>query len=422
MNKRVTPEALNCREALEIVHLPIESLHPAQYNPRRMAPQEMGKLRRSVERFGVVEPIVVRREGNIVVGGHQRLEAAKQLGLKTVPVVFVDLGDAEAKLLNLALNKIAGEWDTVRLASLLSELRTLPTPELELSGFLKDEASAIIRCLDWGRRPDPDVLPEPPERLTTKPGDIWCLGEHLVCCADCTDRDAVWRLVADGQVDMLFSDPPFGISYDPAARPGSRSRTTKMEGDSLPDDACRILLERSLRLALQAARPGAPAYLFYASTQAEAVLGAFRTAGWRLAAGLIWVKAAPTFTRSDYHWQHEPLLYGWKPGGRHRWFGGRRETSVWQMGRDGSLPDLPHSANTHPTQKPVALVERAITNSSRPGDIVYDPFVGSGTTIIACERLARRCLAIEIEPRFVDMAVARWERYTGQKAELTKED
>jgi DNA modification methylase len=386
-----------------------------------MAPEAMDKLRRSLQRFGCVEPLVVQLKGNVVIGGHQRLEAASQLGLRTVPVVFVDATDEEAKILNLGLNKIVGEWDTVRLASLLRELRTLPTPELELTGFLKDEASAVIRSLDWGRHPDPDLLPEPPAEPVAKPGDLWRLGDHLLVCGDCTDAQAVARLLGGASVDMLFTDAPYGIDYDPSSRPGARARRPKLAGDCLSDEDHRLLIQRSLQVAFDNASPGASAYAFYASTRAEPAIAAFRSAGWRLSACIIWVKPTPTPSRGDYNWQHEPILYGRKPGGHHRWFGGRSQSTVWHMARDSNLPEPPDRGGPHPTRKPVALVERAITNSSRPGDIVYDPFVGSGTTIIACERLARRCLAVEIEPRFVDMAVVRWERYTGRKAELAEE-
>ncbi len=418
--KKNSPEtARKPQDALEITHVRIEDLSLASYNPRRIAPGELAKLKKSIDRFGIVEPIVARRDGTIV-GGHQRYEAARQLGIERVPTVFVDISDNEAKLLNLALNKISGEWDTMRLASLLSELRTLPTTELELSGFLKDETTAIIRALDWGRRFSPDNVPDPPEVPTAKPGDLWRLGDHFLLCADSTDPDAVQRLLSGRSVNLLLTDPPYGISYDPGERPGARTPAGKIEGDSLPDEDYRALLEGSLKIAFAAASGGAPAYVFHASTQADIALAAFRAAGWRLSACLIWVKAAPTFGRGDYHWQHEPILYGWKPGGHHHWFGGRSESTVWQIGTGKALPDSRDGHHLHPNQKPVVLLERAISNSSRPGDTVFDPFVGSGSTVVACERLARRCLAIEIEPRFVDLAVRRWQQYSGQAPELVR--
>jgi len=275
--------------------------------------------------------------------------------------------------------------------------------------------------LDWSRRPSRDDIPEPTETSTAKAGDIWQLGDHHVLCADCTDGAAVARLLSGTTVDLVLTDPPYGVGYDPGARPGARTRSRKMAGDFLSDEDYRALLETSFRIAFEAASRGAPAYIFHGATQAEAVLAAFRTAGWRLAAGLVWVKPVPVFGRSDYHWQHEPIAYGWKPGGRHRWFGGRSESTVWQVGRDSGLPNSPAHSHLHPAQKPVTLLERAISNSSRPGDRVYDPFLGSGSALIACERLARRCLAVEVEPRFVDTAVRRWERYAGGKAQLIKE-
>jgi DNA modification methylase len=406
---------------LEIVHVPIESVNPAPYNPRQMPPEELEKLKRSIQRFGFVEPLVVQLKGRVVIGGHQRLEAARQLGFTTVPVVLVDVSDEEAKILNLALNKIQGKWDTMRLASLFSELRILPTPELELSGFLRSETTAIIRALDWGRRPSPDDVPEAPESPSAKPGDIWRLGDHLLLCGDCTDPRAVRRLLSGQTVDLVLTDPPFGINYDPGERPGAQTQGRKIAGDNLSGDAYRALLEGSLKIAFDAASPGAPIYMFHASTLADVALAAFKAAGWRLSACLVWTKSVPTFGRGDYHWAHEGLLYGWRPGGRHRWYGGHAETTVWEVGGASPLLSSSNDRHLHPNQKPVALLERAILNSARPGDTVYDPFVGSGSTLIACERQGRRCLAVEVDARFVDVVVRRWEQHTGQKAQLVQE-
>jgi len=418
VKKQNRPELPENGNALAIVYVPIDSLKPAQYNPRIMPGEEMENLKGSIARFGVIDPVIVRRSDRSIIGGHQRYEAARPLAYEMVPAIFLDVTGEEAKILNVALNRIQGRWDTVRLACLLQELQTLPTPELELTGFLRAEASAIMRALDWSRRPSPDDIPEPPEAPTARHGDLWRLGDHVVLCGDCTDRDAVRPLLTAGPVNLVFTDPPYGVGYDPGARPGARARGRKMEGDHLPDEDYGALLEMSLRIAFDAASPGAAAYIFHASTRAEPVLAAFRRAGWHLGACLIWVKPAPTFTRTDYHWAHEPMAYGWKRGGRHRWFGGRSESTVWHFGRENSLPDSSNRVRLHPAQKPVALVERAISNSSRPGDTVFDPFVGSGTTLVACERLARRCLGVEIDPHFVDVTIRRWEQGTGQRAEL----
>jgi len=420
MKKNSPATARKLQDALEITHVRIEDLSLASYNPRRIAPGELAKLKQSIERFGMVEPIVARKDGTIV-GGHQRYEAARQLGIERVPTVFVDVSDNEAKLLNLALNKISGEWDTMRLASLLSELRTLPTTELELSGFFRSETTAIIRALDWGRRPSPDDVPEAPESPRTKPGDIWRLRDHLLLCGDCTDPRAVQRLLSGQAVDLVLTDPPFGINYDPGERPGAQTQGRRIAGDNLSGDAYRALLEGSLKIAFDAASSGAPIYMFHASTLADVALAAFKAAGWRLSACLVWIKSVPTFGRGDYHWAHEGLLYGWRPGGQHRWYGGRSERTVWETGRESSAVASTSDCHLHPTQKPVALLERAISNSSRAGDRVFDPFLGSGSTLIACERLARRCVAAEIDPQFADVAVRRWERSTGEEAELIRE-
>ena len=301
MKKNSPATARKPQDALEITHVPIGHLTPAQFNPRRMSAEEMAKLRRSISRFGVIDPIIVRREDNLVIGGHQRLVAAKELGFTTVPVVFVDVTEDESKVLNVALNKISGEWDTIRLASLLLELRTLPTAELELSGFLRAEASSIIRALDWGRRPSPDDIPDPPRVPQAKRGDLWHLGDHLLLCADCADAEEVRRLLSAGPLDLLVTDPPYNVAYDPSSRPGARARSRKMANDCLPDEGYRALLEGCFRIAFEAASVGSAAYVWHAATQAEIVLAALRAAGWRLAAGLVWVKQIPVFGRGDYH-------------------------------------------------------------------------------------------------------------------------
>lgn len=401
--------ATRARQPLRIEHVQVEELRPAAYNPRRCPEAEREKLRRSIETFGVVDPIIARREGGEVVGGHLRLEVACELGFQTVPVVFVDgLTDEQARLLNLALNRISGDWDPGKLGGLLLELGAPPDVDLALSGFdLPEIARSITQHLrERAGLADQDEAPPLPPVAETRPGDVWRLGDHLLLCGD--GRECT--IAETESVDVLWTDPPYGVNY----RGGTREALT-IEGDNGAETA--ELLRRAFARADAQLRPGARIYLCHPAGQASVLSGqAFLNAGWRLHQTLVWVKDSLVLGRSDYHYRHEPVYYGYKPGppamvrSRRGWYADRRQSSVFEVPR-------PKASREHPTQKPVQLIEAHLSNSSRPSDLVLDPFIGSGSTLIACEKLGRRCYGIEIDPRYVDVAVRRWEAFTGRKAE-----
>jgi DNA modification methylase len=395
--------------ALAIEYAPIASLKAAAYNPRQITPAELHRLERSIGQFGLVDPVIARREDSEVIGGHQRLIAAKSVGLTTAPVIFIDgLSDEQARLLNLALNRISGEWDTDKLGRLLLELGALPDLDLSLSGFDGREIARNI-SLHLRERPglsDEEELPPLPREPIARLGDRWQLGDHLLFCGDARKVHAV----PPGTVDVLWTDPPYGVSYI-----GRTKRQLTIRGDE--DSGVARLLRRTFTNIDTFLRPGARIYVCHPAGQLSVVFGQeFLRAGWRLHQTLVWVKDSMVLGRSDYHYRHEPILYGYKPGkgragrGGAGWYGDNRRSSVFEIPR-------PKASRDHPTTKPVQLIEAHLLNSSAPGDVVLDPFLGSGSTLIACEKLGRRCVGVELDPRFVDVAVQRWERFTGREAE-----
>jgi len=376
-----------------------EALRPATYNPRRISDAERTKLERSLLELGFVDPVIARRANGEVIGGHQRLEAARRLGIAEVPVVYLDdLTDEQARLLNLALNRIHGEWDICKLGRLLMELGTLPDIDLSLGGFDLPEMSQSITAFlrERSGRQDEEEVPPVPETPVTRPGDRWHLGDHRVLCADATET----HVAEPESVDVLWTDPPYGVSYT-----GGTRESLTMQGD----DASGIaeLLQKAFARADTQLKPGARIYVAHPAGPLSISFGQeFMRAGWHLHQTLIWVKDSIVLGRSDYHYRHEPVLYGYKPGqrrtgrGARGWYGDNRQASVFEIPR-------PKASLAHPTIKPVRLVEAHLVNSSQPGDLVLDPFLGSGTTLIACEKLGRRCCGADIDPRYVDVAVRR---------------
>ena len=411
------------RDKLRIEYVAIGDLRPDPFNPRRISDEEMEALTRSIREFGLVDPLVVRKEDRSIIGGHQRLVAAKRLGFTEVPVVFVDLSEEQARLLNLALNRISGAWDEELLAQLFKELK-LAEADLTLSGFCEDEITGFLKSLEAKekrhRAETFDVeaaladakKAEPRTRL----GDLYLLGPHRLLCGDASDPGAADRLMGGTQIDLLFTDPPYGIGYVPRDRPAQvRDRTRRRFDGILNDDEPQALIEAAWANIVGLSKEGT-VYYVCAGTPIVPLLHRLltETCG-REPTIIVWAKPTFTLTRRDYHPQFEFIFYGWK-GKKHFWCGDRRQSDLWLESRE------PTSTYSHPTQKPLALVERALTNSSEEDALVLDPFLGSGTTLIAAERLGRRCYGIELDPYFCDVIVARWEAFTGEKAKLEKED
>lgn len=404
-------------QQLQIEHVPIGKLRPDPANPRRISDQELEALTRSIREFGFIDPVIARREDKTVIGGHQRLLAARRLGYQTVPVVFVDLSMEQARLLNIALNKISGSFDQELLARLLSQLSQTPDVDLTLSGFGEDELKDLLKSLDAREkreRMESFDLEEAMKAAQNAPvaqrGDLWLLGDHRVKCNDATDREAVQRLMGQSKAALAFTDPPYNVDYgNHGGAPHKGKRTVAndnlgTEFEPFLEKACRNILEFT---------DGA-VYVCMSSSELHTLQKAFVSAGGHWSTFIIWAKSTFTMGRSDYQRQYEPILYGWREGAKHNWCGDRDQGDVWRV-------EKPLANPLHPTMKPLALVERAIQNSSNPGDRVLDLFLGSGSTLIACERTGRICYGMELEPLYVDITVMRWEAFTGEKARRSEE-
>ena len=409
---------MKTEQTIQIEQLPIGDLRPDPANPRRISDQELETLTRSISEFGLVDPIIARREDKTVIGGHQRLLAARKLGYKTIPVVLADLTVEQAHLLNIALNKISGSFDQELLARLLKELQEVPNIDLSLSGFEDDELKKLLKSLDARERRDrienfdlDAAIKDAQNAPVAKRGDIWLLGEHRVACGDSTDKKAVQGLMGRSRHRMTFTDPPYNVNYGESMKDKLRKNSNKIINDNL-GDAFEPFLEKACKNILEFT-DGA-VYICMSSSELHTLQKAFIAAGGHWSTFIIWAKNTFTIGRSDYQRQYEPILYGWREGVNHYWCRDRDQGDVWQV-------DKPSSSPLHPTMKPLALIERAIQNSSQSGDKVLDTFLGSGSTLIACERTGRICYGMELEPLYVDIARMRWEAFTGEKAKRADE-
>jgi len=423
---------------LQIETKRVADLDPAPYNPRRISPEALDGLRHSVERFGLVEPIVWNRRTSHVVGGHQRLKVLQRLGETETQVVVVDLPEDEEKALNVALNNpaIAGDF-TPELHQLLAEIReTLP----ELSDLLRfdDLADQTMKLLAELAPEDgltaPDDVPEPPAEPVSQEGDLWLLGKHRLVCGDSGDP-AVLQLLMDGQKACLYAtDPPYGVGYDGTAHPQNQrdkergrqpgSQNRDWSGDYQDLDAWdhfsgqeqfEAFLVSVFRNALPHLEDAAAWYCWHASATAESFRRAWQQTGIRYHQTVTWVK--PTFVLGFAMWNYrtEPCLMGWRQGHKPPAFPVPDEPSnAWECDWSGKARC---TDGLHPTQKPVRLFELPMLKHTRPGDVCLETFAGSGSQIIAAERLGRRCFAVERNPRFSDVIIQRWEQFTGMKAE-----
>jgi site-specific DNA-methyltransferase (adenine-specific) len=387
-----------------------DTLKPWPGNPRRNDGKPVEAVAKSIERFGFAAPIVARREDGEIIAGHTRWKAAQKLGLTKVPVRFMDLGDREAHLLALADNRQTEltPWDEPMLAEALSDFGL---EDAELAGWDSEALGALADVVpDFGPldsfsdevEGEDAELPEPPEEPVTKLGDLWLLGEHRLLCGDSTDVATLRRALDGRQAAMVFTDPPYGVNYV-----GKTGDALEIENDGeagLPD-----LLRASFAALLGVTEPGAPWYVCAPSGPLTIEFGQQLRAIDVLRQRLVWVKDAFVLGRSDYHYRHEDIYYGWTPGGPHRPPPDRKQDSVWEFAR-------PRRNKEHPTMKPVPLVRHALEMSADPGALVVEPFGGSGTTLIACEETSRRCGVVELSPAYCDVIVERWENLTGGKA------
>ena len=418
-------------QQIQIENLPIDELRPDPANPRRISDQELETLTRSMREFGLIDPIIARREDKMVIGGHQRLLAARKLGYKTVPVVLADLTVEQARLLNIALNKISGSFDQELLARLLGELKAVPDIDLSLSGFGDDELKKLLKNLDAREKKErlesfsyEETLKAAQNTPVAKTGDIWLLGDHRLMCGDSTNPDDVAKLMNNEKASLLSTDPPYLVDYDGASHfhgpQGYGQRTNYDLGgkhwDDYHDPETSVkFFSDFLAVGLQHLKPNSAIYQWHAHRRQALVEQAWTANGLLIHQQIIWYKGFGILTHSHYMWAHEPCFYGWVEGQAPSKKPPANTISVW------TLSPKPENLNIHPTQKPVELFMRPIEYHTEMGDICYEPFLGSGTQIIAAEKLSRRCFAMEQEPRFVDVAVMRWEAFSGEKAKKAEE-
>lgn len=396
-------------------HIPLDQLRPDPANPRRISEEDFDALERSIRQFGFVEPVIARREDATVIGGHQRLLAARRIGLTAVPVIWLDISAEEARLLGLALNKISGSWDDALLARLLVELQSVPDLDLSLSGFGEDEMKELLRRLEARERREEvesfdldEALQEARRAPRTKPGDLWRLGDHRLLCGDATRGDDFARLLGGAPTAMAFTDPPYNVDLGNHGGQRRDGRRRKPIANDALDPVAWEGFVRSWARNLLTSTDGA-VYCCMSSKELALVSRLLAEEGGHWSDTIIWAKDRFTLGRADYQRGYEPIWYGWREGAGHKWCGDRDQSDVWNI-------DRPSESPLHPTMKPLALVERAIANSSRDGDLILDPFLGSGTTLIAADRTGRVCAGIELDPIYVEVALGRWERFSGQIA------
>jgi DNA modification methylase len=405
---------------MKIIKVNVKDINPAPYNPRvdlKPGDPDYEKLDGSIKEFGCVEPLVWNERTGNLVGGHQRFKILQAQGVTEVDVSIVDLSLEREKALNIALNKIQGAWDEEKLAELLQELSQVPDFNVTVTGF--DHAE--INCLfDEFLTPNLDATGEtPPESGTvsiTQRGDLIQLGGHRLLCGDSGSTDYLKSLIGDQRVQMVFTDPPYGCSYDPSNRPvdGGSSEWIPIANDGLPQDE----YEPWLRGILECAKPflgaGAPMYLWNGHRQFGPMHSILTELGFHVSNVITWVKPFPNPGYGDYQMASEFCLYSWlKDGGAHRWYGPATESNVWESPRDGV------SSLIHPSQKPASLAQRAIKNSSRKGDLVLDLFAGSGSLLVAAQSMERICCAMELEPSYCDAIVRRYIKTFGRESVST---
>ena len=386
---------------MEIKELPLKELKPAAYNPRKKlkkGDKEYEKIKQSLLKFGYVDPILVN-EDLTVIGGHQRLTVLKDLDYETAKCVIVKLSKEDEKALNIALNKITGQWDEALLADLLLDLQESDF-NLDLTGFEPPEIDDILSNVhDKELSEDEfDVEEELKKPTLSRHGDIWQLGKHRVICGDSTKAETYKQLLDDRKANLVVTDPPYNVDVEETAG--------KILNDNMSDgDFYQFLLSMFTQVENHM-EDDASIYVFHADTEGLNFRKAFKNAGFYLSGCCIWKKNSLVLGRSPYQWQHEPCLYGWKKKGKHQWFSDRKQTTIWEY-------DRPKSSKDHPTMKPIQLMAYPIQNSSMRGTIVLDPFLGSGSTLIAADQTGRICYGIELDEKFVDVIVKRYIEVTG---------
>nr|DAF26048.1 MAG TPA: adenine specific DNA methyltransferase [Caudoviricetes sp.] len=396
---------------MNIQKIEIGKLKPADYNPRKdLKPEdeEYQKIKKSIIEFGYVDPIIVNTDMT-VIGGHQRLKVLKDLGYTVIECNMVDLDKNKEKALNIALNKITGEWDNKKLEELIAELKEEEF-DLSTTGFTFDEVDNILKDITGSKEDDFDIdqVLNDIEKPTTKPGDVWLLGKHRLMCGDSTVKEDVIHLMNKQVADMILTDPPYNVDYE-----GKTADALKIENDNMNETEFYNFLLTSFRNMYESIKCGGSIYVFHADTEGLNFRNAFKSCGFKLAQCLVWVKNTFVMGRQDYQWRHEPILYGWKEGNGHYFVNDRKQSTVLEF-------DKPSRNTEHPTMKPVDLLVYLIKNSSKENNLILDLFAGSGSTLIAAEQTKRTCYMMELDPKYCDVIIKRWENLTGEKAILEK--
>lgn len=383
--------------AMEWKTLSVDELRPAAYNPRKKlkpGDKEYEKIKNSIQEFGYVEPIIINYDMT-VIGGHQRLTVLKDLGYTEVQCVVVRIEDEnKVKALNIALNKITGAWNEQLLADLIVDLQSADF-NTDFTGFEAPEIEQLFSKVHNKeiKEDDFDVDAELQKPMMSKAGDIWLLGRHRLVCGDSTLPETYITLMEGKRANLVLTDPPYNVNVEETAG--------KIKNDNMSDEDFYKFLFAMFVNVEQNMESDASIYVFHADSKGLIFRQAFHDAGFYLSGCCIWKKNALVLGRSPYQWQHEPCLFGWKIGGKHQWYSDRKQTTIWEY-------DRPKSSKEHPTMKPVALMAYPIQNSSMSNCIVLDPFLGSGSTLMACEETNRICYGIELDEKFVDVIVNRY--------------
>lgn len=391
----------------QIEYLETEKLIPYARNSRTHSDEQVQQIMGSIKEFGFTNPVLVDGDG-VIIAGHGRTMAAQRLGMKEVPCLrLAHLTEAQKRAYVIADNKLAlnAGWDDAMLALELRNLRDEDF-DLSLTGFDDAELAALLADAVAEGLVDEDAVPEAPEVPVTVEGDVWLLGRHRLMCGDSTSIEHLERL-CDGQlVDMWLTDPPYNVAYE-----GKTKDALTIKNDKMGDDSFRTFLRDAYVAADAVMKAGAVFYIWHADSEGYNFRGAAKDAGWTVRQCLIWKKQTMVMGRQDYHWKHEPCLYGWKDGAAHLWATDRKQTTILEF-------DRPSRNGEHPTMKPVELFEYQMLNNTKGSDLVLDSFAGSGTTAIACEKHGRNARLMELDPKYCDVVIKRWQDFTGQKAAL----
>lgn len=384
---------------MEFKKLKIESLIPAEYNPRKQlkpGDSEFEKIKNSINEFGYVDPIIVNKDLT-VIGGHQRISVLKTLGITEIDCVVIDINKTKEKALNIALNKISGEWNKELLADLIKDLQSLDY-DTSFTGFEPPEIDALFNEL-YPSGVEEDGFDEPlPEIPISKQGDIWFLGRHRLICGDSTNLETYKNIMDGKKANLVVTDPPYNVAYE--------GNAGTIQNDNMGDEKFYEFLLNAYKGMFESLADGGSIYVFHADKETVNFRVAFKDAGFFCHQTCIWVKNSPVLGRCDYQYNHEPVLVGWKPTSGHKFYADRKQRTTWNF-------DRPTKSKYHPTMKPIALVAYPIINSSLTNSIVLDPFGGSGSTLIACEQTDRICYTIELDEKYADVIVKRYTEQIG---------